>query len=198
MSRLATNVYTKYLHVHWSDIEDGVLNPNVHVFGGGSPRVGKWVSCPLWSAKALRGPSRSRPEFRKALASSIATEGVRNPVLLIQIGGKLYIRYGASRVVECRNVEEATGNRIAIPVIVSSLEPIKKGIEVTQENLDTFFKDPPLWVKWEDDGYLNYGKCYSSWDESYGNIGFMKEADVMRDAIAKREAGRENAGMPCK
>jgi len=156
------------------------------------------VVCPLWNAKALRGPSRSRPEFRQALSDSILTEGVRNPVLCIQIGGRLYIRYGASRVVECRNVEERTGTQVLIPVVVSSLEAIKKGVEVTKENLDSFFKDPPLWVNWENDGYLNYGKCFSSWDESYGNIGFMKEAEVMRDAIAKREAGVTNPGLPCK
>lgn len=191
---------TRYTHVHWSEIQDGVLNPNVHVFGGGSPRLGKWVVCPLWNAKALRGPGRSRPEFRKALCDSIVKEGVRNPVLCAQLGGKLYIRYGASRVVECRNAEDATGVRIRIPVIISSIgDAVKRGgILVTKENLDTFFKDPPLWVNWEEDGYLNYGKCFSSWDASYGNIGYMKEAEVMRDAIAKREAGVTNPGLPCK
>lgn len=117
----------------------------------------------------------------------------------MQIGGRLYIRYGASRIVEARNIEDATGQGVAIPAIISALEPIRKGVPVDADNLATFFRDPPLWVRWEDDGYLNYGKCFSQWDATFGNIGYAKEAEVMREAIKQREAGRIiNAGIAVK
>ena len=46
---------------------------------------------------------------------------------------------------------------------------------MTPENLSEFFKDQPQYVVWEDDGYLNYCKCWSEFDRLHGNLGMLKE-----------------------
>lgn len=164
-----------FTHIHWGQLVDGILNPNTQVGDGSGPRIGKWALCPLWSARPLRGPTASRKEFRAALRASIKAEGIRNPVLVCELGRRLYLRYGVSRVVESRNLEEAGHPRLSIPAIVTGPELRSAGRPVTPENLSEFFKDQPQYVVWEDDGYLNYCKCWSEFDRLHGNLGMLKE-----------------------
>jgi len=50
---------------------------------------------PLWPDEAKL---RDYADFYKELTASIAEQGVLTPVLLYRINGKLYVRYGASRL----------------------------------------------------------------------------------------------------
>ena len=79
------------------------------VRGGGTRIAG---TRPLTPEKAV---IEAQKGFFQGLKESIAREGVKLPVLIWEINGKAYLRYGASRVYACRTLGLAE-----IPCVVAA------------------------------------------------------------------------------
>lgn len=116
-----------------------IRNPN---YGGPSLSYRGWTWRPEISKAA-------KPGFHEALARSIASEGVRNPVLLWSFPEGVYLTFGGSRV---RAAKEA--GLETIPAIVNDAGEDFLGNElVTPDNWRTYFKDVPRSAEFTEDGF---------------------------------------------
>lgn len=98
-------------------------------------------------------PTHRKPMFQKALGESLKKEGVRNPIILYGLPEGFFLCFGGSRLRAARDVGLET-----IPALVNDYTGKVEGVEVTEENVRDFFKDPPKYLTFNESGVdYHYG-----------------------------------------
>ena len=174
----STSVFRR---VHWKDLEEWILIDSIKA-GGGPTILGRFSTWPLWVRRGLKPQLPSKPEFRKALKDSIASEGLRNPILIFEIDGKLFVRYGVSRCLTVRELQEEGRGDGTLPAIISGPTP-GVGATVSPANFLDYFVDPPLHVVWQPDGRFDFSICYSSWDIQAHNPAAVNRQARLKDNL---------------
>lgn len=166
-------MYAIHCRVPFQKLEPWVLIPNVNY----NPNftVMRWSGLPLYRSNAITG---KKAKFHAALAESIEREGVQNPVCVYEIGGKLFVTYGASRVGAVRRLFEKGRGDGLVPCIVSG--PQKTHISdlmavngsyidllAGPQELTKWFKVPPKAWTIEKEGFLTFTGCKNEWDEEF-------------------------------
>jgi hypothetical protein len=92
---------------------------------------------------------RRKPAFRAALAASLAAEGFRNPVVLYQAPGGLYLSFGGSRVQAAKD----SGIEFCKAIINDYTGEWADYEEVTEDNWESFFTDVPDYHEFGEHGF---------------------------------------------
>lgn len=118
-----------------------VRNPNY----GGEMLSNGWRGVPfqthrLWTTK---------PALMAAMEESILREGYRNPIIVYELSGRLWLSFGGCRY------EVGLKHDLLIPAFVV-YETFDyrwyNSPEVDEENWSTFFKDPPAYFEMNENG----------------------------------------------
>jgi hypothetical protein len=140
---------------------------------GGPFLAGKYYGRPLKRDAGTRDAKRG---FHEALERDIQANGVRNPLCVWEIDGKLYLRYGQSRWEALRRLKIETA-----PAIISGPgshpyfarlpdEPFEM-IDLTDPTAAGFlkyFKDQPRKWKITEEGYLDFVRCLGEFEVQIG------------------------------
>jgi hypothetical protein len=131
----------RYSNINPSDITGRLIrNPN---YGGPSVGLNGWT----WRAQVSKNHG-AKPGFHRALAASVAKDGLRNPVLVWNLPEGLFLTFGGSRV----HAALAAGIE-AIPAIINDYTgSYGDGVLVTSENWESFFTDVPRTFEFTRDG----------------------------------------------
>lgn len=116
-----------------------IRNPN---YGG--PSVGRkgWTWRPEVSKAA-------KPEFHDALAKSISSKGVRNPVLVWSFPEGVFLTFGGSRVRAAKRAKLSS-----VPAIINDYTgEFRENSRVTEENWESYFTDVPSTHEFTEDGF---------------------------------------------
>ena len=116
-----------------------VRNPN---YGGPSVSLNGWRWVPDIS-------KATKPGFREALAESIRQEGVRNPILVWSLPEGVFLTFGGSRLLACRDI----GRKYCPAIINDYTGDFENSTLVTPSNVQEFFKDPPREVEFGEYGF---------------------------------------------
>lgn len=93
--------------------------------------------------------NHTKPGFQEALNSSVASEGIRNPILVWALPEGIFLTFGGSRVKAC----VAVGIK-EIPAIINDyVGDFASCPEVTADNYAQYFTDPPRTFEFGDDGF---------------------------------------------
>ena len=114
--------------------------------GYGGPSVGPfgWT----WRPEVCKSVE-AKPSFHDALARSVATEGIRNPVLVWCFPEGMFLTFGGSRV---RAALEAGLD--VIPAIINDYTgTFAHALSVTPDNYQTYFTDVPRDVEFTEQGF---------------------------------------------
>lgn len=115
-----------------------IRNPN---YGGPTVGYKGWHWLPEIS-------KAQKPGFHDALRDSIASVGIRNPVLLWCISGELYLTFGGSRVRAALDL-----GLEFIPAIINDVSGCFAEYPlVTEDNFVSYFRDPPRDFTFNEDG----------------------------------------------
>lgn len=108
-----------------------IRNPN---YGGPKAGIHGWCANPKVSMD-------TKPQFQEALGKSLLVEGYRNPIIIFATKSGNWLGFGGSRVNVGRKVGLTT-----VPAIVNDyVGRFKDCPEVTEENFNSWFMDPPKW-----------------------------------------------------
>jgi hypothetical protein len=131
----------RYVQVEITDLQGFIRrNPNA---------VEGYKAGPFnWSVRTGMD-KKNKPVFRKALRDSIASEGVRNPLLGWCFIEGLFIGFGAGRLKAATEAGLDT-----VPMIVNDFTgEYEHGEEVTEDNFASFFTDVPLTYEFDKTGF---------------------------------------------
>lgn len=145
---------------------DGRLIRNPY-YGGPSVALNGWHWLPEIS-KAVK------PGFRSALAESIQQEGVRNPILVWSLPEGLFLTFGGSRLLACRDI----GRQWCPAIINDYTGDYSGGAKVTEDNFQEFFRDPPKDIEFGPYGFDYHYNLERARRDDHDSAGFAWVEDA--------------------
>lgn len=135
-----------------------IRNPN---YGGPSVALNGWRWRPEIS-------THTKPGFQKYLNESVRRSGVRNPILVWSLPEGIFLTFGGSRVKAAQSA-----GLVSIPAIINDYTgEFAGGARVREDNLHTFFKDPPRDYEFGPDGFDYHYNLERARRENHDPAGF--------------------------
>ena len=138
---------------------------------GGPALINGWTWRPVLEVSA-------KPQFRAALAKSIESSGMRNPLIIYALDEGDFLSFGGSRL---RAAIELKLKKV--PCLINDYVDRYEGEEVTPDNWRTFFTDIPTFFEFGENGMDYHYSLERNRRNEYDEAG-MRWADGDNDFIA--------------